>query len=129
MGHSIRIGAPKKLRDDMAIAAKLTFIPVWHSGFHYLSHGISLFKQKVDGAARVNAVPLRRYGILHSGKVAGTGPLLSYFLKGRPKCLSRAKPSSSVLAEVTKVMFMPMSFEMLSMLISGKMICSVMPRV
>ena len=42
---------PQKLRDDMATAAKLTLIPIRHNGFHHLSHGVSLFKQKVDGTA------------------------------------------------------------------------------
>ena len=48
---------------------------------------------------------------------------------GKPNSRRRAKPSSSVLAVVTKVMFIPRSLEMLSMLISGKMICSWIPSV
>ena len=55
--------------------------------------------------------------------------LHQFFLNGKPNSRRRAKPSSSVLAVVTKVMFIPSNLLMLSMLISGKMICSVIPRV
>lgn len=38
----------------------------------------------------------------------------SYFLKGIPRLFSSARPSSSVLAEVTMVMFKPLIFSILS---------------
>ena len=53
----------------------------------------------------------------------------NYFLNGNPNSRNNAKPSSSVFAVVTKVMFIPSSLVMLSMLISGKMICSWIPSV
>ena len=47
----------------------------------------------------------------------------------RIRDFKRAKPSSSVLAVVTKVMFIPWMRSISSILISGKMICSVIPKV
>jgi len=38
----------------------------------------------------------------------------SYFLKGIPMVFSKDRPSSSVLAEVTRVMFRPLIFSILS---------------
>src|SRR6266508_5093826 len=49
--------------------------------------------------------------------------------KGNPRCLSRARPSSSFLAVVTTVMSMPRTRSILSWLISWNMTCSVRPKV
>jgi hypothetical protein len=55
--------------------------------------------------------------------------LYDFFTNGIPISFSKAKASASVLAEVTKVMSIPMIFDTLSISISGKMICSVTPTV
>ena len=48
---------------------------------------------------------------------------------GAPMSLSSSRASSSVLAVVMMAMFMPRSFSILSYSISGKMICSLRPRL
>ena len=53
----------------------------------------------------------------------------NYFLKGRPKLLNRHLPSSSVLAEVQMVIFIPLICSTLSKSISGKINCSLTPTV
>lgn len=54
---------------------------------------------------------------------------LLLFLKGKPKFFKRAKPSSSVFAVVTKVISIPIIEWILSISISGKIICSLIPSV
>ena len=54
---------------------------------------------------------------------------MSYFLNGKLKASSRARPCSSFFAVVPMVMFMPRRASTFSYSISGKMICSVMPKL
>lgn len=78
--------------------------------------------------------------ILTAGKLCGTSlldfhrclshGLSSYALaKGAPMSVSSCFASSSVLAVVTMAMFMPRSFSILSYSISGKIICSLRPKL
>ncbi len=53
---------------------------------------------------------------------------LNYFEKGMPNCVSSSLASSSVFAVVTTITSIPLTLSILSYSISGKMICSLIPR-
>ena len=52
-----------------------------------------------------------------------------FFLNGKPNFSNKANASLSVSAEVTKVMSIPAILWILSKSISGKMICSLIPKL
>ena len=66
---------------------------------------------------------------LHFSIILLLAMVLPYLRKGSPSSSRRARPSSSVLAEVTKEMSIPNVREILSISISTKIVCSLMPKV
>eukprot|EP01022_Parablepharisma_sp_SALTPOND_P023200 TRINITY_DN4827_c0_g1_i2.p1 TRINITY_DN4827_c0_g1~~TRINITY_DN4827_c0_g1_i2.p1 ORF type:complete len:927 (-),score=193.67 TRINITY_DN4827_c0_g1_i2:1921-4701(-) len=89
-------------------------------------------RPSADGAAVVGAHPKLglRLGLVSQRRPGQLfSPPAFQALKGMPSNFSRARPSSSVGAVVTMVMFIPLTLSILSYSISGKMMCSLMPKV
>src|SRR5450631_780228 len=123
-GPSSSWGSPGALRDARELAAVGHLTQADAAEAELAVHRV---RTAAAVAPRVAAhLELRRARRLVDQRLLGHGQIS---LKGKPRCLSRDRPSASVLAVVTTVMSMPRTRSVLSWSISWNMACSVSPNV